>query len=100
MVLRNVLEDESRRRTIEILKFRGTNHQKGEYPFTIIAKRGMVAIPLSAIERRQKSSDARLSSGNSELDSMCGGGFFRDSVILLSGATGTGKTLTVTQFLN
>ena len=31
---------------------------------------------------------------------MCGGGFFRDSVILVSGATGTGKTLTTTQFLN
>jgi KaiC/GvpD/RAD55 family RecA-like ATPase len=30
---------------------------------------------------------------------MCGGGFFRDSIILVSGATGTGKTLTVTQFL-
>ena len=27
---------------------------------------------------------------------MCGGGFFRDSVILLSGATGTGKTLITT----
>jgi circadian clock protein KaiC len=63
MVLRNVLGDEKRRRTIEILKFRGTDHQKGE------------------------------------LDQMCGGGFFRDSVILLSGATGTGKTLNVTQFL-
>jgi circadian clock protein KaiC len=30
MVLRNVLDAESRRRTIEILKFRGTRHQKGE----------------------------------------------------------------------
>jgi circadian clock protein KaiC len=30
---------------------------------------------------------------------MCGGGFFRDSVILASGATGTGKTLLVTEFL-
>jgi circadian clock protein KaiC len=30
---------------------------------------------------------------------MCGGGFFRDSVTLVSGATGTGKTLTVAQFL-
>jgi circadian clock protein KaiC len=100
MVLRNVLDDEIRRRTIEILKFRGTDHQKGEYPFTIIAKQGFIAIPLSAIELRQKSSDVRISSGNAELDAMCGGGFFRDSVILLSGATGTGKTLTVTQFLN
>jgi circadian clock protein KaiC len=99
IILRNALDAENRRRTIEILKFRGTDHQKGEYPFTIISGRGLVVIPLSAIELRQKSSNIRISSGNEELDQMCGGGFFRDSVILLSGATGTGKTLTVTQFL-
>jgi circadian clock protein KaiC len=99
MVLRNVLEGEVRRRTVEILKFRGTDHQKGEYPFTIVADVGLVVIPLSAIELRQHSSNVRISSGNPELDAMCGGGFFRDSVILVSGATGTGKTLTVTQFL-
>jgi circadian clock protein KaiC len=99
MILRNVLEEERRRRTIEILKFRGTSHQKGEFPFAIVPDAGIVVIPLSAIELRQKSSDVRISSGNVELDSMCGGGFFRDSVILVSGATGTGKTLTVTQFL-
>src|SRR5687768_877529 len=100
MVLRNVLEDESRRRTIEILKFRGTDHQKGEFPFTIVPDGGLVVIPLSAMQLKQKSSDIRVSSGSVELDKMCGGGFFRDSVILVSGATGTGKTLTVTQFLN
>jgi circadian clock protein KaiC len=99
MILRNALDDENRRRTIEILKFRGTDHQKGEYPFTIIPDGGMVVIPLSALQLRQKSSDVRISSGNESLDEMCGGGFFRDSVILVSGATGTGKTLTVTQFL-
>jgi circadian clock protein KaiC len=55
MVLRNALEDENRRRTIEIVKFRGTDHQKGEYPFTIVPGRGMVVIPLSAIQLRQKS---------------------------------------------
>jgi circadian clock protein KaiC len=100
MVLRNVLDDEIRRRTVEILKFRGTDHQKGEFPFTIVPDGGLVVIPLSAIQLKQKSSDIRISSGNADLDDMCGGGFFRDSVILLSGATGTGKTLTVTQFLN
>jgi circadian clock protein KaiC len=99
MVLRNVLDEEKRRRTIEILKFRGTGHQKGEFPFTIVANEGVVVIPLSAIQLRQRSSEVRITSGNAELDAMCGGGFFRDSVTLVSGATGTGKTLTVTQFL-
>ena len=99
LILRNVLDEESRRRTIEILKFRGADHQKGEFPFTIVPGTGLVVLPLSAIALRQKSSDVRISSGVPELDEMCGGGFFRDSVILLSGATGTGKTLTVTQFL-
>lgn len=99
IILRNVLESEKRRRTIEILKFRGTDHQKGEFPFTIVPDGGIVAIPLSAMQLRQKSSDVRVSSGDPTMDEMCGGGFFRDSVILVSGATGTGKTLTVTEFL-
>ena len=99
MILRNVLEDESRRRTIEILKFRGCDHQKGEYPFTIVPEGGVIVIPLSAMHLSMKSSNLRISSGNAALDEMCGGGLFRDSVTLVSGATGTGKTLTVTQFL-
>lgn len=99
IVLRNVLEDEKRRRTLEILKFRGTDHQKGERPFTIIDHQGIVLIPLSAMELTQRSSDVRITSGIDELDQMCGGGFFRDSIILISGATGTGKTLMVTHFI-
>lgn len=99
VILRNVLEEEKRRRTIEILKFRGTTHQKGEYPFTIIPHQGLVVIPLSAIELKQSSSNIRISSGNRELDKMCGGGIYRDSIILVSGATGTGKTLITTEFL-
>lgn len=99
IILRNVLEEEKRRRTMEILKFRGTSHQKGEFPFTLMPGKGIIVIPLSAIELKQKSSDLRITSGNHELDSMCGGGFFRDSIILVSGATGTGKTLMTTEFM-
>lgn len=100
IILRNALENEKRRRTIEILKFRGTYHQKGEFPFTITPGKGIVVIPLSAIELKQKSSDARITSGIAELDDMCGGGFFRDSIILVSGPTGNGKTLLATQFMH
>lgn len=99
IVLRNALDEEVRRRTIEVLKFRGTGHQKGEWPFTIVPGQGVVVLPLSALELKQKSSDMRISSGSEELDAMCGGGFFRDSIILVSGPTGTGKTLITTEFL-
>ena len=99
VILRNPLDQEKRRRTVEVLKFRGTTHQKGEYPFSIDATDGVTVLPLSAAELKQKSSDVRLSSGNSTLDEMCGGGLFRDSIVLVSGATGTGKTLCVTQFV-
>lgn len=100
IILRNSLEQEKRRRTIEILKFRGTFHQKGEWPFSVSSGRGIVVLPISAIELTQKSSDYRVFTGNEDLDRMCGGGFFRDSIILVSGATGSGKTLLATKFLS
>ena len=99
IILRNVLEDEKRRRTIEILKFRGASHQKGEFPFTIVGGQGFVVIPLSEIDLEYESTNLRITSGSEELDTMCGGGFYRDSIILVSGATGTGKTLMVTEFI-
>ena len=97
-VVRNVLEGERRRRTMEILKLRGTTHMKGEYPFTI-TNNGINIFPLGAMRLTQRSSNVRVSSGVKTLDEMCGGGFFKDSIILATGATGTGKTLLVSKFL-
>jgi circadian clock protein KaiC len=98
VIVRNVLEGERRRRTIEILKLRGTTHMKGEYPFTITAN-GMNIFPLGAMRLTQRSSNTRVSSGVQTLDDMCGGGYFKDSIILATGATGTGKTLLVSMFV-
>jgi len=99
IILRNILADERRRRTIEILKVRGATHERGEVPFTIV-RDGITVIPLTAEKLTQTSSTVRVTSGVAELDAMCDGGFFRDSIILASGATGTGKTLLVTEFLS
>ena len=98
VIVRNVLEGERRRRTMEILKLRGTTHMKGEYPFTI-TNQGVNIFPLGAMRLTQRSSNVRVSSGVKTLDEMCGGGFFKDSIILATGATGTGKTMMVSQFL-
>ena len=98
VIVRNVLEGERRRRTIEILKLRGTTHMKGEYPFTI-TNNGINIFPLGAMQLTQRSSNIRVSSGIETLDKMCGGGLFKDSIILVTGATGTGKTLLVSKFI-
>jgi circadian clock protein KaiC len=99
VILRNQLEQEKRRRTVEILKFRGASHRKGEFPYTISYPDGITIVPLSSISLTQPSSEDRISSGNIELDTMCDGGMFQNSIILVSGATGTGKTLMVTEFM-
>lgn len=99
VILRNVLYREKRRRTIEVLKMRGSHHAEGEAPFTLLGGRGVVAIPLSSLRLEQQSSTVRVTSGNTDIDEMCGGGLFRDSVTLVSGATGTGKTALVTNFV-
>ncbi len=99
VLLRNILVDERRRRTIEILKFRGASHERGEVPFTVM-EHGLIVIPISAQQLTQESTTVRVTSGIPELDRMCNGGIFRDSIVLVSGATGTGKTLMSAQFLN
>jgi circadian clock protein KaiC len=100
VIVRNVLAAEKRRRTIEALKLRGAMHLGGEFPFAILPEQGATIVALSELELTHPSSEARVSFGNRELDAMCGGGPFQDSVILVSGPTGTGKTLLSLEFLD
>jgi len=100
VLLRNALDSESRRRTIEVLKFRGTRHHKGEYPFTVLGDQGIVVIPMASVLSSQTSSDLRVTAGNEKLNEMVHGGVFRDSILLITGPTGTGKTLFSTGFID
>lgn len=98
ILLRNVLTAEKRRRTLEVVKLRGTGHGTGEFGFSINGA-GITVIPHLDIEDERTLTDERVTSGNGDLDAMCDGGFFRDSIVLVSGAAGTGKTLLVTAFI-
>ncbi len=93
ITLRNVLERGKRRRTLEITKFRGAPHRTGEWLFAIDPRQGLVMIPMVAGGARERASQERVSTGNTTLDAMCGGGIFRDALVLLTGPTGAGKTL-------
>jgi circadian clock protein KaiC len=100
VVLRNLLEEERRRRTLEVVKFRGYLHRRGEFPFVIDPVTGIEVVPFSVIEGQRRETAAstdRIHLGP-PLDDMCGGGVFRDTVVLVTGATGTGKTLLGAQF--
>ncbi|HEX6596601.1 MAG TPA: circadian clock protein KaiC [Acidimicrobiales bacterium] len=98
VLLRNVVENEKRRRTIEILKLRGAPHRSGEFSFTIVPREGISVMPLALISLREQASTERVALGPAGLDAMLGGGVFRDSVSLGSGPTGIGKTLVATSF--
>ena len=99
IVVRNVREEERRRRTVEVLKLRGADHHRGEFPFVINAASGIEIVPFSPIEGDDSGSAERISLGNAELDAMCGGGMYRDALMMITGATGTGKTLIGLQFM-
>ncbi len=85
------VQDQISTRRLRVVKYRGARHGTDEYPF-LIGDHGISVLPLSSLQLLHESSTERISSGNSELDRMLGGGFYRGSSILVSGGSGTGKT--------
>jgi circadian clock protein KaiC len=92
IILRNIVDGGRRRRSIEINKYRRSAHYKGEYPCTITTK-GLAVFPLDAREPPDIASAERYSSGVTGLDEMTHGGWLRNSIIIVRGPTGSGKTL-------
>ncbi len=91
IVLRNHVDGERRRRTLEVHKYRRSPHQKGEYPFTI-TDTGVVVFPFTHPNDRASRQTARFSSGFEGLDGMMSGGWLRDSITMVRGPAGSGKT--------
>ena len=92
VILRLAMDGERRRRSIEINKYRRSPHYKGEFPCTITT-RGLAIFPLDAPDRPETERLERYSSGVRGLDEMTHGGFLRNSIMLVRGPTGSGKTM-------
>ena len=92
VILRNTVDGDRRRRSIEVNKYRRSSHFKGEYPCTI-TPRGLVIFPQNPQERPDLVMVERFSSGVAGLDEMTRGGWLRNSVIIVRGPTGSGKTM-------
>lgn len=99
ILLRNASEQEKRRRTLEILKFRGAAHRSGEFSFTIVPSQGIEVLPVAFIGGAATSARTRVSFGDAQLDLLLGGGVFRDAVTFVSGPTGTGKSIFASLFV-
>ncbi len=99
VLLRNTREGKGRRRTLEVLKMRGATHRKGEYAFTIQPGQGLVVLPVATSSMSAGRERMRVTSGVPDLDVLLSGGLLRDSITLLAGPTGVGKTLLSLEFL-
>ena len=93
ILLRNIIDGGRRRRSVEINKYRRSPHFKGEYPCTITTK-GLAVFPVDAREYPESlETIERYSSGVQGLDEMTHGGWLRNSIIIVRGPTGAGKTI-------
>lgn len=91
-----VVEQVSTRR-LRVVKYRGSGYISNECPF-VIAPEGVVMMPVSSAELRQKPLGPPRSSGHEPLDAVLGGGYRQGSAVMVAGPSGCGKTTVACTF--
>ena len=91
-------EGQVRTRRLQVIKYRGSGFLPNEHPY-IIGRGGFVFMPVSSTSLTNKALGEPISSGNESLDAILGGGYLRGACVLLSGASGTGKTTLACTFV-
>ncbi len=91
-----VLEQVSTRQ-LRVLKYRGSGFSRNEHPY-IIGPSGIILVPIPAVELKYQALGPMVPSGHPELDVMLGGGYRRGSAVLISGTSGSGKTILACTF--
>jgi circadian clock protein KaiC len=85
-------------RRLRIVKYRGSTHGTNEYPF-LIDEDGISVLPVTSLKLDYKSSTEIISTGLPALDNAFStGGIFRASSTLITGTSGTIKTILAGHF--
>lgn len=91
VVLRQQVVDGTAFRTLRVMKYRGSGFLADECPIALTAD-GVKLAHRGSRELQYEVTTERVSSGLERLDSMLGGGYYRGSNVLISGAPGTAKS--------
>ena len=98
ILLDHRVNDQIATRHLRVVKYRGALHGTNEFPF-LIGEDGISVLPITSLALNHQVSSDRIATGIPRLDAMLGGkGFFRGSSILLTGTSGTGKTIISSNF--
>jgi circadian clock protein KaiC len=84
-------------RELRVVKYRGSSFAESEFPL-IIGPQGMEVTSFGLKEPEVEAPIERVSSGVERFDTMLGGGYFRGSGVLITGAPGTAKSTLAAAF--
>jgi circadian clock protein KaiC len=87
-----------RTRRLQVVKYRGSAFLPNEHPY-VIGEGGFVFMPISSVSLADVALGEPVSSGDSQLDAILGGGYLRGASVLISGASGAGKTTFACAFI-
>jgi circadian clock protein KaiC len=87
-------------RYLRVVKLRGSSHGSNNYPFSLTAV-GVSLLPITATHLSSESKTERVSSGLPGIDNMLGGkGYIKGASLMISGRSGSGKTIFASTLLN
>ena len=98
ILLDNPVVNKISTRNLRIIKYRGSSHGYNEYPF-LIDEDGISVLPVTSLLLEHEASNQHVPTGIERLDTMLGDkGFYKGSSVLVTGASGTGKSSFGAQF--